>query len=178
MKNHEAMNPNGTNNTDDMRIPTLKSRGFRAVLIALGVLCAALGAVGVALPILPTTPFLLAAAFCFARSSDRLNRWFRGTKLYQSHLETLNRGEGMTWPAKLRIMAAVTGVMGLAECFMLRARLLKGSRGALVGCVVMAAVWAAHIIVFCFIIKTCPKQREQDILRESKAKEETVYDAQ
>lgn len=117
----------------------------RTLYVALGLLCVALGAVGVALPILPTTPFLLVAAFCFARSSERLNTWFRGTKLYRSHLETLNRGEGMTMPAKLRIIATVTLVMGLAEFFMARAWLTKGSRGALIGCAVMAAVWIVHI---------------------------------
>ena len=139
--------------------------GFvRTLCIALGLLCTGLGAVGVALPILPTTPFLLAAAFCFARSSERLNTWFRGTKLYRSHLETLNRGEGMTMPAKLRIVGTVTLVMGVAEFFMARAWLTKGSRGELVGCAVMAAVWAAHVIVCFLVIKTCPKDRAAVIL--------------
>ena len=40
-----------------------------------------LGAVGTVIPILPTTPFLLVAAFCFARSSHKLNNSFRGTRL-------------------------------------------------------------------------------------------------
>ena len=46
-----------------------------------GFLCFALGMVGVVLPILPTTPFILVAAFCFARSSERLNAWFKCTAL-------------------------------------------------------------------------------------------------
>ena len=155
-----------------------RSRAVRIALIIAGCLCVALGAVGVALPILPTTPFLLAAAFCFAKSSDRLDSWFRSTRLYRSHLETVRRGEGMTWPAKLRIMATVASVMGLAEFFMLRAYLVKGSRGALVGCIVMAAVWAAHMIAFCFIMKTCPRQRAAEILHSRNGKEAVACDAE
>ncbi len=142
----------------------------RTLYVALGLLCVALGAVGVALPILPTTPFLLVAAFCFARSSERLNTWFRGTKLYRSHLETLNRGEGMTMPAKLRIVGTVTLVMGLAEFFMARAWLMKGSRSALIGCAVMAAVWITHMIVFFLVIKTCPQNRAAAILTDEEEK--------
>ena len=138
------------------------SRIVRASFIILGILCVALGSIGVVLPVLPTTPFLLAAAFCFAKSSERLNRWLKGTRLYRSHLETFHRGEGMTLPAKLRIIAGVTAVMAVAEGFMLRAFLVKGSRGALFGCLTMAVVWAAHLIVFFFVIKTCPPERAAD----------------
>ncbi len=155
-----------------------RSRAVRIALIIAGCLCVALGAVGVALPILPTTPFLLAAAFCFAKSSDRLDSWFKSTRLYRNHLETVRRGEGMTWPAKLRIMATVTAVMGLAEFFMLRAYLDKGSRGALIGCAVMAAVWAAHIIAFCLIVKTCPRERAEEILSPKRRKEAVACDAE
>ena len=49
-----------------------------------GFLFFALAMVGIALPFLPTTPFVLVAAFCFARSSERLNQWFKGTKLYKN----------------------------------------------------------------------------------------------
>ncbi len=70
----------------------------------------------------------------------------------------------MTWSAKLRIMATVTIVMGIAEFFMIRAYMMKDSIGALIGSIVMAVVWVAHIIAFCFIIKTCPKEKADEIL--------------
>lgn len=159
-------------NSSDVKLSG--SRIVRASFIILGILCVVLGSIGVVLPVLPTTPFLLAAAFCFAKSSERLNRWLKGTRLYRSHLETFHRGEGMTLPAKLRIIAVVTAVMAVAEGFMLRAFLLKGSKGALIGCVTMAVVWVAHLIVFFFVIKTCPPERAAEIAREREEYERTV----
>ncbi|MEM8987770.1 MAG: YbaN family protein [Pseudomonadota bacterium] len=48
---------------------------MRAVWLLIGVTALGLGALGVVLPLLPTTPFILLAAYAFARSSDRLHRW-------------------------------------------------------------------------------------------------------
>ena len=121
---------------------------MKLLLIALGLLTLGLGAVGAVLPVLPTTPFLLVSAFCFARSSDRLNTWFRGTRLYKRNLETLAQGQGMTVKAKLRILGLVTLVMAVAFLMM---------RNTAVGRICIAVVWAAHLLVFTFCIKTCPE---------------------
>ena len=172
MRERNQMNSGEKTNGKD------RSGTVHAIAIAAGCLCVALGAVGVVLPILPTTPFLLAAAFCFAKSSERLDGWFKSTRLYKSHLETVRRGEGMTWPAKLRIMVTVTAVMGFAEFFMLRAWLVRSSRGALAGAIVMAAVWICHIIAFCLIVKTCPKERAEEILNVENGKEAMPCDAE
>ena len=49
------------------------------IYISVGLISFALGAIGVVLPVLPTTPFLLLASFCFAKGSDRFNTWFINT---------------------------------------------------------------------------------------------------
>lgn len=48
---------------------------YRWLWAFVGVVCVAIGAIGIVLPLLPTTPFLLLAAYCFARSSPRLHDW-------------------------------------------------------------------------------------------------------
>ena len=62
----------------------------------LGFLCLGLGTVGIILPILPTVPFYMATVFCFAKSSERLHRWFLGTQLYKKHLESFVEKKTMT----------------------------------------------------------------------------------
>ena len=81
--------------------------------IALGCIGVGLGAVGAVLPLLPAFPFLLLAAFCFARSSERLDRWFKGTKLYKENLESFVQGKGMTKKTTVRIMVTVTLLMSI-----------------------------------------------------------------
>lgn len=56
----------------------------KALWIILGCVSLALGAVGAVLPLLPSFPFLLLAAVSFAKSSEKLSRWFTSTKLYQA----------------------------------------------------------------------------------------------
>lgn len=115
-------------------------------LIILGCIGIGMGAVGVVVPLLPAFPFLLLAAFCFTRSSERLNNWFRSTKLYKNNLETFVRGEGMTWKTKIKVMITVTVLMAIGFAMM-------GS--VPIGRIILACVWVFHIILFLFIIKTC-----------------------
>lgn len=72
--------------------------------IVVGLISFALGGIGVVLPILPTTPFLLLSSFCFVRGSERFNRWFRGTKMYKKHLESFVNNRAMTMKQKITIL--------------------------------------------------------------------------
>ena len=57
--------------------------------VILGFISLGLGLIGIILPILPTTPFLLLTAFCFVKGSDKFDKWFKGTRIYKNHLTKL-----------------------------------------------------------------------------------------
>jgi len=119
----------------------------KVFFLLLGCLGLILGAVGAFVPILPSVPFLLLAAFCFARSSRRLHAWFLTTKLYKTHLESYARGQGMTRGTKARILITVTLLMALACGLMLR-------RGVVFPCVLLGLVWVGHLWFFLRKVKT------------------------
>jgi uncharacterized protein len=56
------------------------------------------------LPVLPTTPLLLLASYCFVKGSERFEIWFKGTTLYKRHLETFVKERSMTFKQKLTIL--------------------------------------------------------------------------
>lgn len=116
----------------------------KILYIILGGIGVGLGAVGAVVPMLPAFPFLMLAAFCFAKSSERLDHWFKGTKLYKDNLEDFVAGRGMTCKTKIRIMVTVTVLMSIGFIMM-------GVKGVVVGC-----VWVFHILFFCFGVKTIP----------------------
>lgn len=115
--------------------------------LVLGCVGVALGALGAVLPLLPAFPFLLLSAYCFGKSSEKLHRWFTGTKLYQDNLESYVQGRGMTRQAKVRVITTVTALMGIGFVMMVRVPVAQ---------IVLAGVWVFHILYFVFAVKTLP----------------------
>lgn len=122
----------------------------KVLYVILGCVSVTLGAVGAVLPILPTVPFLLLAAYCFARSPERLHTWFQNTKLYKENLEDYVAGKGMRKQAKIRIMCTVTLLMSTGF-------ILMSAKGIFTGCMVLGCVWILHILYFTFKVKTIPE---------------------
>ena len=123
----------------------------KAFFVVLGCLGLGLGAVGAVLPILPTVPFLMLAAFCFAKSSEKLHNWFVSTKLYKKNLESFVQGKGMTMKTKIRIMITVTILMSIGFIMM---------HAVPVGRIILGFVWIFHVMYFIFVIKTLKVETE------------------
>lgn len=119
----------------------------KIIMVIVGCIGVGLGALGAVLPILPAFPFLLLAAVCFAKSSNRLDRWFRGTKLYKNDLESFVKGQGMTRKTKIKVMITVTLLMSIGFAIMF-------SKEIYVPCIILGGVWLFHIIYFAFFVKT------------------------
>lgn len=83
------------------------SRLVRFLLIGFGALCVALGVVGIFVPILPTTPFLLLAAFFFARSSQRFLNWLLTNRWFGAYIRNYREGRGIPRREKVLTILAL-----------------------------------------------------------------------
>ena len=92
----------------------MKRNPWKYVWLSIAFISLGIGAIGVVLPILPTTPLLLLASYCFARGSERFHRWFCGTKLYQKHLDSFVKNRSMTLKTKFSLLIPVTCMLLLA----------------------------------------------------------------
>ena len=75
----------------------------KLLFVSTGFITLGLGVVGMFVPVLPTTPFLLISSFCFVKGSERFDKWFRSTKIYKKHLEDFVRDRSMTLKQKVSI---------------------------------------------------------------------------
>lgn len=126
--------------------------------VTLGCISLALGVIGIVLPILPTVPFFLLTAFCFAKSSERLHSWFLGTTMYKKYIGSYMKRKGMTLKAKLMLIGTVTAIM--LPGFLMMGRVP-------VGRIIMAVVWVGHIVYFGFIVKTITQEEADAAMAEA-----------
>ena len=94
-----------------------KKRIIRHVLIAAGTLFLVLGIVGVFLPILPTTPFLLLAAACYARGSSRFYRWLMNNRLVGTYIRNYREGRGLPPRVKVIVITLLWVTIGYSAAF-------------------------------------------------------------
>jgi len=79
-----------------------RSKIKRVLFFIAGSICLALGIIGIVLPILPTTPFLLLAAACYANSSEKAYNWMLNNKVFGKYIRDYREGKGL--PVKIRII--------------------------------------------------------------------------
>ena len=93
------------------------NRIARLLLIGIGTLCVALGVVGIFVPILPTTPFLLLAAFCYARSSQRFLNWMLSNRWFGAYIKNYREGRGIPRREKVLTIIALWLTIGFSTLY-------------------------------------------------------------
>lgn len=90
----------------------VKNRFNRYLLIIAGMISVFLAFLGIFLPLLPTTPFLLLAAFLFSKSSDKFYNWLINNKLFGSFIKNYREGKGVSRQAKFISLTSLWLVIG------------------------------------------------------------------
>jgi uncharacterized protein len=128
-----------------------KSALQRGLLVAVGSVAVGLGTIGVFVPLLPTTPFLLLAAACFIRSSDRLYAWLIQHPWFGSYIRNYREHRAITLPAKVVALTLLWVAIGYSALFVARAWWLR----ALLG--VVAVGVTTHLL----LLKTLTQEMEE-----------------
>ena len=126
---------------------------MKYIWLVAGCLFLGLGVLGVALPILPITPFVLAALFCFAKGSDRMNRWLLSTKLYQKHVKKFNETRAMTLKSKIVILGFASSMLIAGFYF---------SKNIYARIIIILLICIKYY-VFIFKIKTAPDPTKEKV---------------
>ena len=77
---------------------------YNIICIVLGMCFMIIGMIGVVVPVLPTTPFLILSSFFFAKGSQKFDKWLRNTKVFKSYAEDFIKDRSMTLNRKIKLM--------------------------------------------------------------------------
>ena len=87
------------------------TRAKRIVLIVVGFLCLALGGLGIVVPLLPTTPLVLVAAFAFANSSETLHQWLLDHRVFGPLIDNWRRHGAISRTAKAMSILSMLAIL-------------------------------------------------------------------
>jgi len=112
----------------------------KAFFIVAGTICLGLGAVGVFLPILPTTPFLLLSAACYYKGSDRMHRWLLNNRWFGSYIRNYKEGKGISLVGKISTLLLLWITIGYTTLFLLNITIIQ------IILIAIAVAVTAHVI--------------------------------
>lgn len=116
----------------------------KVLYIFVGSIALILGIIGIALPVLPTTPLLLLTLLCYSKASTKLNFWFRNTNLYKKHLDKYVQRNSLTLRQKLTVQVFAS-IMMIGSFIFLNNLILR---------IILVLCFIIHNYVFIFKIKT------------------------
>ena len=95
------------------------SKFKKGLFVVAGTVSLGLGFVGIVLPVLPTTPFLLLSAACYYKGSERLHRWMLDNRLFGDYLRNYKEGKGIQPRTKIFTLILLWSVTSFSALFML-----------------------------------------------------------
>ncbi len=98
---------------------THRSRAIRICLIIAGSFFVSVGTLGIILPLLPTTPFLVLAAMCFSRSSEGFHNWLLNNKWFGAYIKNYREGKGILLRQKIIVLSFLILTIGYSCIFVL-----------------------------------------------------------
>lgn len=113
---------------------------YNLLFILLGIIFMGIGVIGIVIPVLPTTPFLILASVCFVKGSKKFDLWFRNTKIYKNYAEDFINDRSMTLKRKV-------GLMMLSD-FMLAFPLIILESIYIKGFIVLVIVFKYYYFIF------------------------------
>ncbi|UFU00292.1 YbaN family protein [Radiobacillus kanasensis] len=130
----------------------------KSFLIGVGSISVGLGIMGIFLPLLPTTPFLLLAAFCYLRSSEKLYDWLMNQKQLNIYITSFRKGQGIPMKAKIISIAFIWASISISV-FFINYMLIR----------IMLIAGAMFYTVIVLRQKTLKELQEEECLEEKKS---------
>lgn len=89
----------------------------RVILLSIGFLSLGMGIIGIYVPLLPTTPLVLLALYCFSKSSDRFHQWLISTDLYKKYVKEFQETKAVSMKNKIKILLFLYVSVGVSIYF-------------------------------------------------------------
>jgi len=99
----------------------------RVIYLVIGTLALFLGALGIFLPVLPTTPFVILAAACYLRSSKRMHAWILQSRLFGETIENFQAGRGLKRDTKIRALVLMWATISISAFFFVDQLIFRGA---------------------------------------------------
>lgn len=99
----------------------------RVIYLVIGTLALFLGALGIFLPVLPTTPFVILAAACYLRSSKRMHAWILRSELFGETIENFQAGRGLKRATKIRALVLMWATISISAFFFVDQLIFRGA---------------------------------------------------